>query len=431
MCLSLISDQYFSFDLLSECISVVIADGKLLTQEVYDIFFTAADDCDNLRLHCLSPHQLISDGTLHVSADPAKDSGEYDKYFYDFQPNEPPRLSDDGEFVLALTDASSYPRPSLQSYKGKLLTGAASVPVHLMSDSNAVNFMNGYGTIFDLELGSVKKGEQYAVRVVVRPIRLLGLSSSRLLPASGVYGISGSYAQDAMIIDPAICHFQFTETLKMAKKKQHNLAAAATAIQSMLSLNGQYLMPIDYHRIVLLLPPSAELYRDHMKGDCTHVSTHTLQPNHSGKRVVMEWAAGRRIFWRNDPEHTAWEIWKYLKRNDGRSVEDVSNSMSIHLKNCELLLPIMRNAGMISPCTDARQFVAADLSKDEALALCKKVTEDTAVYTSFHAAPFSIRFTIQYRFFNSPRLLAIWTIRILHIVATIGGILALTTCLLN
>ena len=399
MCLALLA-KYNKIDIVFEQIFLSWKDTLLQAHEVYDIFFTAAESLENARIYAISPHNLVNNKDVTVRcAIPGAGSpddvcyqqlggykGTYDAATRLFQ-------------VVVPLGVDPY-KLKIEEYSGEVLVPDVHIPDSLTSDKLALDIMEECGTLFEISLGTLERGKNYAFRLIIDPLELLGVPPSRPLDLEGVDEIQYNWMQDAAIMCPKTCRFNFVELVSGIRQDQEEYAEAAANVQSIVLESEQYLLPVKRHHILAILPPEAELVTGDCEGYAWAVARHVLNDG----RLAVVWSAGTKDYWMDDAESLAAHIYEHFKswtsKGQSKTKEDVALSLFTFENNCSIIVDSLCNLGLLIK-VDEDRYKAADATDAKLEETLREVAMLKEVVDGFKWVGYQIRYSFRYKYLSS------------------------------
>jgi len=391
------------------------------------VFFTASEEIQNASLVCISPHDLIREASARISVAAAPGVGSADDLAY----NSPVAFGGEFDakthvFSAKIADLTKTASPQTVMLIDEVVTPEIFIPAPLRSDvAHAV--MGETGTIFELRLRPLDKERMYALRLILEPQRLLGVSQqrpieSRLLTPPGVWSV------DLHMICPRTCFFDAVQLLQTTRRLRE-FAETAAAAENIICDPELRVLGSDYVRIVLVLPPRADLRREHSIG-CIVPLGPTALP--SGQ-LVHQWVGGTKRFWVDDVESVARAVWNYLStwaRAEPKSKEAISTALGASHQNCSIVVDSLAEHGAIELAdTDRRLYTAKQLSDRTLASITESISRDNKVKNRFEWTGYRVQYQVSYGFLR-PRDKArmIWSKLVPYIalfLAILGLILSL------
>lgn len=437
MCLCFLTDKdrYFTIDLLGEYIYLSIDDeGHVQVREIYDVFFTPRDDWPDLRLLCLSPHDLVSGGNLAVQSQDAPGMRPEDRVIYN--PTMGCEASYDPPsqvFSVKVPGVTDRFRPIQEKHAGVAISAQVSVPNQVQNDPGAVDVMIVSGTVFEVALGNVEAGKTYALRLEITPYDLLGLPDRNSLGMEPY----PQWSQEAYILGPKLCHFNCISTLHDIQQKQSGTPAAVGAAIIDGTISNEHhprvLVPLSHHRILLLSEPPTLVDPRSPVGCVTPVGASNVQQ----RNVATEWAGGTGTYWIDDIECTAEKIWVYLSvyaAAEAKSKEAITAALGLSHDNCGLIVNALVQAGAVCE-TSANLYQAIDLPESQRKQIFEALATDEHLIEEFLWRCYQISYLCTYPYLSPEDARRLWWRRIKQDwgfwLAVVGVILSLVGLLLQ
>jgi len=407
MCLSFLTDKdrYFTIDLLGEYIYLSIDEqGYIKAREIYDVFFTARGDWQDLHLLCISPHDLISSGELAVQRIPAPGLHAEDRVVY--SANMGCRADYDANTnVLSVVVPGVTDRflPTQEKHDGTVLIPDGAVPRQIAQDTSAVDVMIESGTVFEIALGNVISGESYTFRLEIRPYALLGLPDRTSLRKDPY----PEWSQEAFISGPKLCHFNLCNTLEKIQKEQPDAAAGAAIVRGTISnqANPRVPVPLKHHRILLISESPTLVDPRSPIGCVTDVGVHDI----ARQQVATEWAGGTRPYWMDDIESTAERIYLYLSEYavaEPKSKEAITAALGTSHVNCALIVNALKHKAVRE--TSSNLYQAMPLSEEQRKQAFAALATDENLIEEFRWRCYRISYLTVYRYVSRQDSRRLW-----------------------
>ena len=436
MCLALLAapNRYFSVDFLGEAIFLGIVEGRLHVREFYDCVFEVSEEWKAAQLVCMSPHDLLRDGTLAVNLQPEKlipaKAVPEDTVIYD------ERLGYDASYGSQIVTIKSpgvtrEGSPISESYSGLLLHPQAAIPEEIRRQDTALEIMRTAGTVFRLHLGNLEPRTKYAMRLVVEPYRLIGLKDSFCVQREP----NIRWRQEARIFSPKTCRFDFEKSLERIRSEMPEMAPGAAILADIVLNHQEYpvTLPVRRHRILLISQGSDCMERRQEIGEVWHANSGILNGHYS----VEEWTSGTNLFWENDPECLASQIWKYLKGYGGKIKEEITSAHGISHESCSLVVDELTKRQALAE-DDTHRFWVADLQPFQLQTILEKLASDPDVHTHLCWRGYVIPYVLYYEYMSpaesAERARDNWwkkAVRIISVTALIVGTTSLLIGVLN
>ena len=436
MCLAFLakSSRYFSVDFLGETIFLSIVGGRLRAREFYDCVFEVSREWKDARLVCMSPHDLFRDGILAVNLQPEKVipglARPEDNIIYDG------RLGCEAHYdsqivTVKVPGVTAEDSPVSEAYSGTLLRPRALVPVEIQQQVTALDIMRSSGTLFQIMLGDLEAGKKYAMRLVVEPYQLLGLKDSLCVQREP----NPRWRQEACIFSPKTCRFNFEKSLERTLTEVPDVAPGAAILRDIICHREDYpvTLPIKRHRMLLVAHDSDYVDPRKEVGQVWHTNSGTLD----GHNSVEEWTSGTNIFWRDDPECLAAEIWEYLSGYGGKIKEDITPALGISHESCSLIVDELKQRGALAEDPDHRFWVVR-LEPAQRQAVFEQLAADPHVHAHLHWRGYVIPYAFYYDYLSpdeaAERVKDNWwkkRIRVISVTALVVGTAGLLIGLVN
>ncbi len=410
MCVTIctVSGGRVTSSFFEESIFVRIVEGRVDVREVYDVFFTPRKDMVAQRLLCISPHDLLGDGDLAVEVLGAPGSGTEDDKVY-AKPLGCGHAFDHKtrQFAVGIRGTNRRFAPTVETFAGETITPQVAIPPSI-DNERARAIMHEIGTVFELRLPDLSAGTRYAMRLVIQPYKLLGLSGPQPLEfAATKWPIQ--WTQHLSIWCPKSCHYNVCDLLRETGKSP-SLANDANAILALVDSSDLQILMSEQHRILLILPPGCELGGDDAVGCNWRSGTFPLQD--SG--LAVEWAGGTKHYWTDDIECVSRRIWEYLShwsKGNPKPVEFLTTALNVAHENCALVVDGLAELGALE-LVDQRQglYKGRDLSPEEQAQKFEALAVDPRVKDSFKWMGYEIRYWVRYRYLSRmARAYHVWT----------------------
>lgn len=404
MCITFLNSEYNNIDLFIEHVRLTLnQNGRLAVSQVADFFLTPKSNWGNAKMLCISPHNLVSDGKLTVGAVAAPGAGGPNDIFYkDAHLYEASYKAQEQLFRISLPSPHHSATAAPLDFQGKVITPQAYIPSAISKNDLAMELMEECGTIFELDLGNLKGGMRYAFRLVIQPSGILGLPEVRSQDIKEVDLVLSNWVQDAVIMCPKMCYYNYIEMIERARSQLEEYAEAAAIIQTLVRNPQLKLMPVKRGQIVLILPNGAELIADNPAGCIWKVSTYTL----SDGQLAVVWATGAEEYWIDDPESVTRRIYKYVRKwgtASPRSKEHVSTATEAGHENSSMIIDEMCNGGLLTDVGNGR-YKAEDKPAPELEEGFRKIAASKKVAETFKWMGFRIDYSVHYRYVSPDEL---------------------------
>ena len=184
MCISVLSAKYLTMELVGEYVFLRVDQGHIQVREVYDFFFSVSANWVAPVLVCVSPHALVSNNIIHVGAISAPGAGGPEDAVYEAPVGFGREYDPVSKvFSVQVHDVKNPHQPTTIKLEGRVII-PTEISLHqsIRNDAAAANVvMSACGTVFHVHLPDLQANECYAMRLVVEPAELLGLTSPRSL----------------------------------------------------------------------------------------------------------------------------------------------------------------------------------------------------------------------------------------------------------
>jgi len=452
-CLALLTERYVPINLLVETIFVSIVDGRLKAHEVYDIFFKPNANWKDVRILGVSPHKLSDGDQLKVKVSVTPGAGGSDDVFYkDLVLYSGSFDSGTENFTVTLPAHGGPFDTNISEYKGKVIEPTLNTPRRIAECSAATQIMDEFGTIFEINCPNLEAGNFYAIRLILDPLELLALPDKRPLDVREIDEVVSRWMQDASIICPKTCHFNFVELvlgarndlersrpdITVSEEELKKLETAIDGVNRLLAVINNAalrLMPVTRQQLVLILPRGAELVARTCDGYVWFTNTQVLKDG----RIAAVWEAGSEQYWRDDPETIAHFLYDYFKNYGNvpqcaKKKEEASEAIDAPHDNCSLIVDSLCQEGALRDVGGGK-YIVISKQPEELTAICQAVACSEKVYTEFKWKGFQVRYSLQYRYLSKEDADIIKKIRskrdLSYLLAIIGVILALISILLS
>lgn len=398
MCLSILSPHFFRIKFLGESIFIDERQGKLEFTEVYDLFFSVDRSIEDLRLLAISPHNLLKDEGLCVEAVAAPGAGSPVDDVYKCGTGRTVSWSEDESIFSVMLSGNDQPNArESASFEGSVLRPSVSIP-NALQEKSVSQILERSGTVFEIAFGRIEAEKDYAVRLRVKPNRLLGVSPVRPIRVPFEDRPSGLLRQDLKIYCPRTGHHNFTKLIQAARE-QSKCAEAAGAIQSAIQKSVYSLLPIDEHRIVVIAPVNADIEPVHEYGWILPMGVSEFLGNGTTRRAA-EWRFSTRMYFLEDIDALTKAIWSYLRRwgrtkPGAKTKEEVTAALNISHENCSLIIDKLVGRGVLVGTNDIL-FHAPRSSPDPGL--FTEIASDPEIVENFRWDGYQITYRTQYQY---------------------------------
>lgn len=403
MCISILSERYITFELLAEHIFLEIKKGKLHAREVYDCIFSLSNDWGEPQFTCISPHMLLKDGELNVKAVIAPGAGSADDVVYNTPIGFGSNFNVDTRTLsIKISDLRKPESPQTIDLSGEVISPLRIIVPHdIVADELAVQVISVCGTLFELHLPPLKANTNYAMRLVVEPVELVGLSPPRCLDRFGLLPIKASWTQDASITCPKHCWFDCKKLLVKTQRQNPELVAPAAAIEAIISNDKLKIVRVKQNRITLILPAGYNLLRETTIGCISSMGSVST----NDYREFFQYAGGIEQHWVDDVEFLGFHIWKYMSqwaKTDPKSKEYITTALGIQHNNSSLIVDSLAKHNLIEIVDlDRGLYKPKNVTEDIVQKVLREIASDPEISKSFDFAGYRIQFTIQYRYLSA------------------------------
>ena len=401
MCLSFLSHENLEFLLVGEYIFVDLTEGNIHTREVYDIFFTPSVDIQDLRLLCISPHNLVHEQKgLCVKSSPTPGAGGPDDCVYDrsvgygtsFEPT-------NRKFCVKLPDFARTRSPSTIKFCGEVVMPDLILPPPLSdSDSLALELTSSVGTVFELHLSNLVAGRAYSSRLIVEPVELLGLPQPR-----GIYSeatnIAGEWLQGFSTTCPRTCRFDYCHLLNRTKEELPDLVPTVSLFETLICSKELRVINPRLTRIALILPRNVALMSKDSVGSVMAAGGPLVLLD---GRTVQEWYDGADIFWTDDIMRVSRGIYTYLlhwARAEPKTKEYITTALGIQHQNCSLIVDKMVERNAIEVVDKMRGlYRPIEIAEGRLHSTLESIATDPEVNANFEWNGYRIQCEVRYRY---------------------------------
>jgi len=402
MCLSFLSKTPFEFKFLGEYIFLEQKDDQLQAREIYDVFLQPLCDWADARILCISPHDLIENGMLRVSAIETPGRGGYDDKVA-YETGSGIKCSFDYAShsftikVLGGDDPSTLRSPEV--YSGEIPQLSISVPQRLAQNSRILEAMSQAGTLFELSLGNLAANHDYAFRLQVTPHRLLGLGDKDYIKETTRDDPGAILMQALSIFCPKTCRLNFESLVEKAESHESYTDAAASILAFVKDRQLRLFEPAR-HRILLISPPNSIIEQSTPLACVWWVGVYPLRG--SDHRRAYEWAGGTRSYWADHVESLARTIWEYLKEwaaAEPKTKEAITAALNVLHTNCSLVVDALASVGavvLVDPQRGAYKVVGIEPPKEA----FRAVAANISVRENFDWIGYEIKYAVRYEYIN-------------------------------
>lgn len=399
MCLSFCSKENLHFTLLGESIFLELAGKNVRTREVYDVFFKPDRALSDVRLLCISPHNLISaTGDLSVKASPTPGAGGPDDIVYNKPLGAGGQFEPETDRFSVTVHGNVRSGEQANSFSGKVLTPTPSLPEDLQDEETRL-IMEEAGTLFELSLGDLQANQEYIFRLIVKPERLLGVADPRQLMLDESRWPM-HWAQYVAVYCPKTCRYNFITMLRQEVEKIAGLKSAASALLSHILKPEMRVRIPELHRIVLVLPTNCELGGEDAVGGVFQSGMHIL----ADSRLGVEWTGGRKHYWTDEIDCVARRVWQYMmdwSQNNPKPKEFLSEALGIPPENCAAVVDGLHEKGLLALADENKGLYRARLDlADNAEEIFERLAKDKAVLQGFRWMGYEIRYWIRYTYLS-------------------------------
>lgn len=402
MCLGFLAPTYLPITYLGEYIDIDFDKGALRSREIYDVVFCPPADMD-IELLCISPHNVLHrDGSPQVETSPTPGTGNRDdEYFYAADLNYSHEFDSGAGGLLKITVpvVGEQGKVVEATFAGLVVEPRVGIPRGLDTEDGALDFMVAHGTLFSLALTGLKADTVYAMRLIVSPVELLNLPN-RMPKPTGVPGQPVTeWVQYATVMDPKTCRYNCEELLKEARELEETRELAAK-IQTKLAIDGLYTLPIDHHRIAILVPPNCELSEVPPIGNCMSKGPTIVARGDEQPRMMSEWISGRAAYPNDDLEYCLQNIWGWLDRwshGQSKSKESITTAITAKHHNVSLLVDCLVAGGLLNedPSQQGR-YCAVDCPVSKVDDGIWQISTDRSVISRFDWQGYVVRYALSY-----------------------------------
>lgn len=402
MCLSILSPGQLRIDFFGEYIFFDVVEGNLVPREVYDIFFRVDTARSGLRLLAISPHDLVRGHQLAVEAITSPGAGSSDDIVYRQGTGrsaawDPPSRT--FEIVVSQGD-HPFNRKDV-AHIGHVVVPNLAIPERLRTQP-IQDIMANTGTVFELLFQDLEPDMQYAIRLVVRPNRLLGFNERRPEESEAGEYPSGWWWQDFKIYCSKTCQFNFNQLVAKLRERRE-FAEAAGTIQAEVQDSRLALVPFDNHRIGVVCPPNAAIDAAHPCGWAMSLGMFSLVVLGRAPRRLMEWLSGSQMYWVDDVQSFAKGIWTYL--NDwantpggAKRKEEITAALNISHENCSLVVDGLCRYGALQ--CQGTAYYASGLSENAKREVFARMARDPAVVEHFFWTGYELTYSIRFYYLS-------------------------------
>jgi hypothetical protein len=413
MCISILSERYITFELLAEHVFLDIKEGKLHTRVVYDLIFSLPNIWENPEFICINPNILLKDGKLKVEVVDAPGAESADDVVYDIPVGFGKGFDvNTHTFSVKVIDLAKPESPRIIDLYGEVVkTPKILIPDNMASDILAARIMSECGTVFKIHLERLEANKNYAMRLVIEPVELVGLSEPRNLDMFGLMPIKINWTQAATITCHKNCWFNCKKLLARTALLSKELAARAAAIEAMISDDKLKMARVKRSRITLIVPAGFSIIREKSQGCISSMGPVSTKDS----REFFLYAGGIEPHWIDDVESFGLHIWGYMSqyaKADPKSKEYITTALGVDHKNVSLLVDsfVMHKPPLLE-IADSKGglFKALDVPEDEAQNIIRDIASDSRITKQFNFIGYVIPFTVKYQYLNLwNRLRFIW-----------------------
>jgi len=399
MCISILSAKYITMNLFCESVFLRFEKGKIFAREIYDLFFTISSDWDKPRIICVSPHNLIKDGAIQAKSIAAPGAGGKDDVVYDtpagfgkgFRP-------DEKIFSVKIYDSKIPNNPQTVEFSGQVVVPEISFCDGLEKDTSVADIMKLCGTAFELRLPTLKANVNYAMRLILEPVELLGLSLPRCLDRINPYSIKARWRQEGTITCPRNCLFDYKKLLEDTRQNSASLATSIGAIEAAIYDRHLTIVKARRNRILLILPEGCDLHRETIAGCILPIGAKTA----SDSRLFCEYYGGTDKYWGDDPSPLSYAIWNYLERwgqAEAKTKESITTALGVPHNNCSLLVDSMTEKKLICVVDEKRGLYKACNVPPETLdRIIEDIATDPEIEDKFAWVGYRIQFAVEFSY---------------------------------
>jgi len=402
MCLACLTDRYTPIKMMGEYMFLHLEGGVLHVREVYDIFFRPLNDWNDAKFVCISPHDLVSGGSLAVTMVPTPGAGSDDDNVYKAGTGRDPTFDPDtGRFSVRVERATpGLFMPTLATYSGTVILPTIQTPARTQQDRISPAIMMRCGTIFELLLGNLSGQTDYAIRLVVQPYRLLGLPERRRVEDIANSETNPSWEQEGSIYSPHLCRLNIHRLLHKAREVTE-FANSVANIQTIVGSDRLVTTVANRHRILVILPPNSSIDRETPMGCIWPVGVFTLPDN----RRAAEWGGDTETYWMDDIESASREVWNYLSKwasAEPKTKEAVTAALGLLHTNCSLIIDALHELNAVEEIrAPILSYRAATISLEQRDLVCRELVTKPPVIKGFYKTGFHIRYYVHYNYLTT------------------------------
>lgn len=444
MCLSILSEKLVNLELLGEYIYISFDNGRIVTKELYDLFFSISCDWKEPRFICISPHFLLSDGKLNVYSFGAPGSGgPYDVVYERPVGFGSTYSAEEHTFSIKTYDVRDLKTPQIISVSGKVVEPKEIIVDSKLKDSSlAVEVMSLCGTVFELCLPELKANVIYAMRLMIEPAILVGLPEPRNLDEVAYESIRPYWIQDATVSCPKNCKFDFVQLLQKTREELPDLTETVHFIESKVVDKRLTIASSRRNRIVLIWPAGCELHRNVCQGS---IMPHG-SPKAIGENIYQEYYGGSDEFWIDDIFSLSRGIWEYLSewaKAEPKSKEFITTALRVQHANCSLIVDKMADKKIID-LIDVNKglYQACQATEEKVNSALEEIAMDSDILDKFDWTGYRILFAINYAYLSEHDrikldltkrrpVIAYWLAIISIVLAIIGIVMGIFALILS
>lgn len=382
--------------MLGEYVFLRPGSDRLVSREVYDVFFTPTTRQKDARFLCLSPHSLVTDaGELRVRVIQAPGAGGDDDEVYKIGNALGSHYDEEGGVHSVMLTANDSTSVHTGEYSGKVIAdAAAALPEEVVGNAEALDVMCQAGTLFELALGDLVEGQPRAFRLVVEPVVMHTKKGARDAEDIERDAPRGLWRECLKIICPKTCRFNYAELLRVSRQEPSCAQGAAILQKLLVSCPG--IVPSDRTRIVVIAPSRASIDFNTLPGTVYVVGEYHL----SDQRVAAEWAGGGSEYWIDDIENAASNIIAYLEnwaRGDPKPKEAMTSALGLRHANTSLLVDALAKRGVLVAADPQRgAYSVSDLPQDRRESAIREIAWDPGLVSNFNWLGYEVQFSVKY-----------------------------------
>ena len=429
MCISVLSAKYFTMELMGEYVFLQFNQGQIQAREVYDFFFSVSADWSEPMLICISPHNLLSNGVLRVAPVAGPGAGGPDDAVYESPVGFGREYEPHGRiFSIQIHDVKNPNSPTTIKIGGRVIIPEISIHPDIQNDKSANEVMSACGTVFQVHLPNLQANENYAMRLVIEPVELLGLTSPRSLDQFDVKPYKAMWRQDAEIKCPKNCWLEYKGLLEQTRHKKPDLASSALAIEAMIVDQALTITRTKRHRIVIVVPRGCDIYRDNAMGCIVPLGPVSTEDG----RLFYEYYGGIEKFWIDDIESLGRGVWHYLMKWAGepKTKEFMTTALGVQHNNCSLIVDAMVKKGAVILVNKQKGlYQGCPMLEEQLSRILEGIATDQAIVSRFVWAGYRIYYAVEYSYLShKDRLRFVWEkfkLRTVFWIALVGLIASL------